>query len=137
MVGDGLMSIFGAPLPLSDPEQSAVRAAMEMIELVTQFNLERRAAKKREIRIGVGIASGRMVAGYTGTNERATYTCVGDTVNLAARLESHTKTASRSILIDQATRDGLGDRIAVEALGPVALKGKAAAVEVFAVGAPK
>ena len=137
MVGDGLMSIFGAPLPLPDPAQSAVRAAMEMIELVAQFNLERRAAKKPEIRIGVGIASGKMVAGYTGTNERATYTCVGDTVNLAARLESHTKTAGRAILIDQATRDGLGDRIAVEALGPVALKGKAAAVEVFAVGAPK
>jgi adenylate cyclase len=133
MVGDGLMSIFGAPLPLSDPAESAVRAAMEMIELVAQFNLERRAAKKREIRIGVGIASGKMVAGYTGTNERATYTCVGDTVNLAARLESHTKTAGRSILMDPATRDGLGDRIAVESLGPVALKGKAAPVEVFAV----
>lgn len=133
MVGDGLMSIFGAPLPLADPAESAVRAAMEMIELVAQFNLERRAARKPEIRIGVGIASGRMVAGYTGTNERATYTCVGDTVNLAARLESHTKAAGRSILIDPATRAGLGDRIAVESLGPVALKGKAAAVEVFAV----
>ncbi len=137
MVGDGLMSIFGAPIPLPDPPHSAVRAAMEMIELVAQFNLERRAAKKPEIRIGVGIASGKMVAGYTGTNERATYTCVGDTVNLAARLESHTKAAGRSILIDPATRAGLGDRIAVESLGPVALKGKAAPVEVFAVGETK
>ncbi len=137
MVGDGLMSIFGAPLPLPDPPQSAVRAAMEMIELVEQFNLERRAAKKPEIRIGVGIASGRMVAGYTGTNERATYTCVGDTVNLAARLESHTKAVGRSILMDRATRDGLGERIDVESLGPVALKGKAAPVEVFAVSDPK
>jgi adenylate cyclase len=137
MVGDGLMSIFGAPLPLPDPQQSAVRAAMEMIELVAQFNLERRSAKKPEIRIGVGIASGKMVAGYTGTNERATYTCVGDTVNLAARLESHTKAAGRSILIDPATRAGLDDRIAVESLGPVALKGKAAPVEVFAVGERK
>ena len=133
MVGDGLMSIFGAPLPLSDPAQSAVRAATEMIELVSQFNLERRAAKKPEIRIGVGIASGRMVAGYTGTNERATYTCVGDTVNLAARLESHTKVAGRPILIDRATRDGLGDGIPVESLGSAALKGKAAPVELFAV----
>jgi class 3 adenylate cyclase len=137
MVGDGLMSIFGAPLPLSDPAESAVRAAMEMIELVAQFNLERRAAKKPEIRIGVGIATGKMVAGYTGTNERATYTCVGDTVNLAARLESHTKAAGRPILIDRATRDGLGDRIAVESLGSAALKGKAAPVEVFAVGEAK
>ena len=133
MVGDGLMSIFGAPLPLPDPCESAVRAALEMIEMVEQFNLERLAAKKPAIRIGVGIASGKMVAGYTGTNERATYTCVGDTVNLAARLESHTKVAKRSILIDLATREGLGERIPVEALGPVALKGKALPVEVFAV----
>jgi adenylate cyclase len=74
-----------------------------------------------------------MVAGYTGTNERATYTCVGDTVNLAARLETHTKVAQRTILIDQATRSALGERFTVEPLGPVPFKGKAATVEVFAV----
>lgn len=133
MVGDGLMSIFGAPLPLADPCESAVRAALEMIELVEQLNVERSGAKKPPIRIGIGIASGEMIAGYTGTHERATYTCVGDTVNLAARLESHTKVAGHPILIDGATLEGLGDRIPTEPLGPVALKGKAAAVEVFAV----
>ncbi len=74
-----------------------------------------------------------MVAGYTGTNERATYTCIGDTVNLAARLEEHTKVAQRTILIDEATRSALSERIAVEPLGSVAFRGKAAAVEVFAV----
>ena len=137
MVGDGLMSIFGAPLPLADHEESAVRAALEMIEMVDLLNVERLAAKKPPIRIGIGIASGEMVAGYTGTHERATYTCVGDTVNLAARLESHTKVAGRAILIDAATRDGVGERIAVEALGPVPLKGKAAPVEIYAVGAGK
>jgi adenylate cyclase len=133
MVGDGLMSIFGAPLPLAGHAESAVRSALEMIELVESLNLERASAGKPAIRIGVGIASGEMVAGYTGTHERATYTCVGDTVNLAARLESHTKVAGHAILIDSATREGMGDRIAVQALGPVALKGKAAPVEVFAV----
>jgi adenylate cyclase len=134
MVGDGLMSIFGAPLPLPDHCEAAVRAGLEMIEMVELFNVERLAAKKPTIRIGVGIASGEMVAGYTGTNERATYTCVGDTVNLAARLESHTKVAGRAILIDSATRAGVGDRIPVEPLGPVPLKGKAVPVDVFAVG---
>jgi len=74
-----------------------------------------------------------MVAGYTGTQHRATYTCVGDTVNLAARLEAHTKVAQRSILIDEATRGGIGERIAVDSLGPVPFKGKAAPVEVYAV----
>ena len=73
-----------------------------------------------------------MVAGYAGTNERATYTCIGDTVNLAARLEAHTKVAQRAILIDGATRAALR-RVAVEALGTVPIRGKTAAVEVYAV----
>ena len=133
MMGDGLMSVFGAPMPLSDHAESAVRAALEMVELIDLFNLERRAATKPPIKIGIGIASGEMVAGYTGTNERATYTCIGDTVNLAARLETHTKVAQRTILIDQATRSALSDRVTVEPLGPVPFKGKAAAVDVFSV----
>src|SRR4029077_14339709 len=123
MMGDGLMSVFGAPMPLPDHEESAVRTAQEMIELIDLFNREREAAGKPPIRIGIGIASGEMVAGYTGTNQRATYTCVGDTVNLAARLEQHTKVAQRVILIDEATRSSLSDRIAVEPLGPVPFKG--------------
>ena len=133
MMGDGLMSVFGAPVPLVDHGESAVRAAQEMVELVDLFNVERTAAGKAPIRIGIGIASGEMVAGYTGTNKRATYTCIGDTVNLAARLETHTKVAQRVILIDEATRSSLSERIAVEPLGPVPLKGKAVAVEIFAV----
>jgi adenylate cyclase len=133
MMGDGLMSVFGAPMPLSDHSESAVRAAQEMVELIDLFNLERLAAGKPAIKIGIGIASGEMVAGYTGTNERATYTCIGDTVNLAARLETHTKVAQRTILIDEATRSALSERVTVEALGPVPFKGKAAAVDVFSV----
>ena len=133
MMGDGLMSVFGAPVPVTEHEESAVHAAQEMVELIGLFNVEREAAGKPPIRIGIGIASGEMVAGYTGTNKRATYTCIGDTVNLAARLETHTKLAQRTILIDQATRSALSERIAVEPLGAVPFKGKSSAVEVFAV----
>src|SRR3989441_1456969 len=108
IAGDGLMAIFGAPLPLPNHCEAAVRAALEMIEMVGLFNVERAAAAKPQIRIGIGIATGEMVAGYTGTNKRATYTCIGDTVNIASRLETHTKTAAVPILIDGATRAGLG-----------------------------
>ena len=134
MIGDGLMAIFGAPLPLPDHGASAVRAALEMIEMIELFNLERAAANKPQIKIGIGIATGGMVAGYTGTQARATYTCIGDTVNLAARLEAHTKVARCSILIDSATRSDLGEDIEVELLGSVQFNGKAAPVEVFSVG---
>jgi adenylate cyclase len=133
MMGDGLMSVFGAPVPLPDHCESAVRAAQEMVEMIGLFNLERDKAGKPPITIGIGIASGEMVAGYTGTNKRATYTCIGDTVNIAARLETHTKVVRRPILIDQTTRSALTEHITVEALGPVPFKGKAAAVDVFSV----
>jgi len=133
MIGDGLMAIFGAPLPLPDHCDGAVRAALEMMEMIELFNAEREAEGKARISIGIGIATGEMVAGYTGTQSRATYTCIGDTVNLAARLEVHTKAAQRAILIDEATRTALGERVVVEALGAVPFKGKAAAVGVFAV----
>jgi class 3 adenylate cyclase len=121
------------PLPLPDHCASAVRTALEMIETMELFNLERTAADKPQIRIGIGIASGEMVAGYAGTNERATYTCIGDTVNLASRLEAHTKVAGRTILIDGATRAALSDRVQVELLGPVAIRGNAEPVDVFSV----
>ncbi|MBK6863303.1 MAG: response regulator [Ideonella sp.] len=134
MIGDGLMAIFGAPLQLDDPCGAAVRAAQEMIDMIGLYNAERAAEGKAAIAIGIGIATGEMVAGYTGTQTRATYTCIGDTVNLAARLEAHTKVALRAILIDDATRAALGEAAAVEALGAVPFRGKAALVEVFAVG---
>jgi adenylate cyclase len=133
IIGDGLMAIFGAPLPREDHRQAAVLAARQMIELIRLFNEEQAARDKVQIRIGVGIASGEVVAGYTGTNHRATYTCVGDTVNVAARLESHTKVLNRPILIDENTRLGLDDGIAVEAQGELSVKGKTQPVKVYAV----
>ncbi len=133
MVGDGLMAIFGAPLPLADAGGAAVQAALEMIELIELFNREPDRAGKAPLAIGIGIASGSVIAGYTGTQERATYTCVGDAVNVAARLEAHTKAVGRPILTDAATRQTLGDRCRVDALGPATLKGKAEPVEVYSV----
>jgi class 3 adenylate cyclase len=133
MVGDGLMAIFGAPLPSEDHRRRAVLAARQMVELIRLFNQDQAAQDKLQIEIGIGIASGPVVAGYTGTLHRATYTCVGDTVNVAARLESHTKVVDRPILIDDHTRRGLDDVIAVEAQGELLMKGKTKAVKVYAV----
>jgi adenylate cyclase len=110
-----------------------VAAAFDMIEMIDLLNADRVAAAKAPIRIGIGIATGEMVAGYTGTQQRATYTCIGDTVNLAARLEAHTKDAQRAILIDVATREALDEAVAVEFVGAVQFRGKAEPAEVFAV----
>jgi class 3 adenylate cyclase len=133
MLGDGLMAIFGAPLPRPDHRHRAVRAALEMLDLVDLFDREQAARGGAEIQIGIGIASGPVVAGLTGTDRRLTYTCVGDTVNLAAHLEAHTKEVGQPILIDESTRSGLGEGIRVEPRGPVVFKTRRQAVEVYAV----
>lgn len=132
MIGDGLMSIFGAPVERPDHRARAVRAALQMADLIDLFNVEQTAAHRQTIRIGIGIASGQMIAGYTGTMHRATYTCVGDTVNLAARLESQTKVLGEMILLDEQTRSGLDESIAVTEKGEIEIKGKTHPVRVFA-----
>jgi len=133
IIADGLVALFGAPLPLDDCAGSAVAAALEMVELIEEFNHERKAVDKAAIRIGIGVATGDVVAGYTGTQQRATYTCIGDTMNLAARLEAHTKVAGCGILIDGTTQRALGGSVPMQSLGEVRFKGKAAAVEIFSV----
>ncbi|MDO9070283.1 MAG: adenylate/guanylate cyclase domain-containing protein, partial [Deltaproteobacteria bacterium] len=81
MAGDGLMSIFGAPLAREDHRQRSVRAALQMIERIDLFNQEQARLNRTSIAIGIGIASGSVIAGFVGTQRRATYTCIGDTVN--------------------------------------------------------
>ena len=133
MQGDGLMAIFGAPAQDDQHCEKAVNAALEMIELLKVFNEQRVTQGKTEVRIGIGIATGKVIAGYTGTQHRATYTCVGDTVNLAARIESHTKVVGKPILIDQYTHKGISAGIQVEDLGEVIFKGKQQAIRIFSV----
>jgi adenylate cyclase len=135
MVGDGLMAIFGAPVSQPDHCEQAVRAALEMIEMIDLFNYDRSAQGKAQIRIGIGIASGQVIAGFTGTFRRATYTCVGETVNRAARLESHTKVVGQPILIDEITRQVLPPAIQVEDQGFAQLKGVTQEVHIYSVSA--
>jgi adenylate cyclase len=135
MLGDGLMAIFGAPLPRPDHRERAVRAALEMLELMSGFNEDQARRGGMDIQIGIGIASGPLVAGFTGTQQRMTYTGVGDTVNLAAHLEAHTKVLGRPILIDENTRAGLGESIRVESHGPAQFKTRSQPTVVYSVPA--
>ncbi len=131
--GDGLMAVFGTPVFHENHREQSVRAALEMLDLLDGFNQQQAALGKVQIQIGIGIAAGKMIAGYTGTQHRATFTCVGDTVNLASRIEDHTRIVECPILIDRNTREGLPDNIAVDALGPALFKGKQQPIDIFAV----
>ncbi len=133
MIGDGLMALFGAPQPLDNPAKQAVDAAREMHAMIDGLNLDRRAAAEPDLRMGIGIATGEVVAGYAGTQSRACYTCIGMTVNLAARLESHTKVVGRDILIDAETSAELTGAVTPTLVATVAFKGFSAPLDVFSV----
>jgi adenylate cyclase len=137
MVGDGLMAIFGAPIPHKDPAERAVRAALKMLARIELFNEAQIAHGRVPIQIGIGIASGQVIAGYLGTQERATYTCVGDPVNLAARLEEHTKYVPYPILICPATQQALTTEFPLHHLGIQQFRGKIEPITVYAVTAPQ
>jgi len=132
IIGDGLMALFGAPRPLPDAGLRAARCASEMLDMIDLLNVDRGAAGSPALSIGVGIATGQVIASYTGTQRRATYTCISHTVNVATRLETHIRAAARDVLMDLATRRALPDAIGVQPLGQVLLKGKLEPVEVFA-----
>jgi class 3 adenylate cyclase len=137
-IGDAIVVIFGAPLVQPDIERRAVRAALAMQARLAVLNARRIARGDFPIETGIGICAGEVVAGQIGSPERLLYTVIGDTVNVAARLEALTKDyPEHSILVNlavaRAVRDEPGLRI--ESLGPVRLKGRAEPVDVSALHA--
>jgi len=133
ILGDGLMALFGTINRNSDHREQAVLTAIDMMKALKNLNQKRAAEGKTEIKIGIGIASGKVMVGYVGTQHRATYTCVGDTVNLAARIESHTREANRSIITDSSILKYLPGSITVDPLGKITPKGKTLPVEIYSV----
>jgi class 3 adenylate cyclase len=133
MQGDGLMSYFGAPVFHPDHAQRAVSCALEIRRKLAEFNQQQAEKNALQIEVGIGIATGQVVAGFAGTQTRATYICVGDTVNLSSRLESHTKAVKKPIVIDENTRNGLASSFELEPLGEELFKGKTVPVQVYSV----
>ena len=134
IIGDGLMALFGATIQNNGHQQDAVLAAMDMMDTLRVFNEKQAESGKIQIKIGIGIASGTVIAGYAGTHHRATYTCVGDTVNLAARMEAHTKEVGKPILFDAETRASLPESMQIDSLGEVIFRGKTIPVQIYSIG---
>lgn len=133
-IGDEIEAVFGAPEPDPVHPDNAVAAALEMNHALERFNTLRREQGKTEIRHGIGIHSGQVLAGNVGSDRRKTYAMLGDTVNLAARLQVLNKTLGTRILISRATCDRLEKKgIRLRPMGRQALRGKTEHVEVFAV----
>ncbi len=127
-LGDGLLALFGAPLDDPGEAANAVAAAREMLRAVGTSN----AGSDWPIRIGIGIHIGDAVAGTVGSPRRKEYTVIGDTVNLASRLESLNKEVGSELLVSDAVREAAGDAMGDGALlGPVMLRGYAEPVTVW------
>ena len=124
IMGDGLMALFGVTGENNSHQQDAVLAALDMMSTLKMFNEKQAATGKMQIKIGIGIASGVVIAGYAGTLHRATYTCIGDTVNLAARMEAYTKEVGKPILFDAETHVSLSESMQVDSVGEVIFRGK-------------
>ena len=102
-VGDAIMALWGVPHAGVDDAQNAVRAALEMRKALKVFNQKRLSRNQKEIRIGIGIHTGEVVAGNMGSDQRLEYTVIGDNVNQAARIESANKDLHSDILISETT----------------------------------
>lgn len=129
-IGDGLMALFGAPLSHADDPARAVRTGLQMVEAVEGMNRDRRSRGEPPLRIGVGIHSGRAVAGNMGSLSRLNYTVLGDTVNLASRIEGLTKRYGAGVVVSAATRDRAPE-FTYREIGRVQVKGRDEAVTIF------
>jgi len=128
-IGDGVMSVFGLPFPVKNDAESAINAGIEIIKLVNEFTAKLSANKK--FRPKIGINSGKLIAGNIGSSRRLEYTVLGDTVNVAARLEGIAK--PNQILIGEATRERVKNIFKTAEVGNIFLKGKNESLRVFEV----
>ncbi|MDA8243014.1 MAG: adenylate/guanylate cyclase domain-containing protein [Elusimicrobia bacterium] len=134
-IGDAVMAVYTPRLGSSDYAADAVRSSLAMRRALAEFNASGKAPG--EIHFGIGIHSGKVVAGNIGTFSRLEYTFIGDTVNSASRLQAKTKDYSTDIVVSAAAMEkakgSIGAAAAFQPLGKVALKGKAEMIELYKV----
>ena len=130
-IGDEIEAVFGAPLDNPHHADAAVAAARAMCERLAVWNAAQRVAGRKELRHGIGIHTGGVIAGNIGSGERLSYALVGDTVNVASRIQSLNKTFGTTVLVSAATHALLVSTKGLEAQPAAQVKGIAAAVSVF------
>jgi adenylate cyclase len=128
-VGDEIVALFGAPVPLASAEVKAVECALGMMAALADFNHARTARGDEEIRIGVGINTGTVVTGAIGSERALQYTAIGDAVNVASRLCSVAQAGE--ILVSESTYERVRSMVHATALAPVKVKGKAEPLRVW------
>lgn len=132
-IGDAQMAFWNAPLDDKEHALNSVRAALEMLEDLDDFNREISKENIPAFGMGLGINTGEVVVGNMGSTQRFDYTCLGDAVNLAARLEGQSKTYDVRIILGHRTAELVTDYYPVVELDTIAVKGKTIGVKVYTI----
>ncbi len=128
-VGDEIIGLFGAPIPLEDAPFKAVECAKAMRDALAEFNRTREAENQAPIRIGIGINTGKVITGAIGSTRALQYTAIGDAMNVASRLVG--VALPDEIILSEETFRQVSSRVEAEAMPPVKVKGKADEQKIF------
>jgi adenylate cyclase len=138
-LGDGFMALFGIGVESPSEEEqkqnarSAVQAGLAMISRLEEMNAELKGEGIPDLGIGIGLHFGTAIVGSLGSQDRLEYTAIGDTVNVASRVEGLTKHLGVPLLVTRQVRNFLGDDFAVQAMEPQEVKGQPKPLEIFAI----
>ncbi len=132
-MGDALLAIFGAPIETEDHAQNAVNASIEMLDKISSLQDQWLKEGKPNIEIGIGINTGIAFVGNIGSEDRLEYTAIGDTVNIASRLESFNKVYKTKLLISSSTYDKVNDTLEIREINSVLVKGRSEKLNIYEV----
>ena len=132
-IGDAIMVTFGTPDPSDDDAERSVRAGLAMSTALAELNVDRERRSLAKIRHGIGIHFGPVIAGNIGTEDRLEYTVIGDTVNVASRIQDTCKSVGETLLISDAVKKHLPADILLQSLPEQRVKGRQAPVQIYAV----
>lgn len=130
-MGDCIMAFWNAPLEVDEQRIKAVQTSHDMLNHLEKLNVELKAEGQLPINIGIGLNTGEVVVGNMGSNQRFDYSCLGDAVNLAARLEGQSKEYGVKIVFGEDTAKEIEDTFVILELDKIAVKGKSEAVKIF------
>ncbi|MHB9118509.1 MAG: CHASE2 domain-containing protein [Burkholderiales bacterium] len=130
-IGDAVMAFWGAPIPDAEQSLHAVKAAVEMQEKIAAMREEVAAAGGPDLHMRIGVHRGECIVGNMGGDNRFDYTAIGDTVNLASRLEGVNKVYNTGILLSETVAEAVAGQLALRQVDTVRVKGKHVGVEIF------
>jgi adenylate cyclase len=132
-MGDAIMALYGAPFDQPDHAARAVRTGLELQECVQTLSAQWIARGGEALRSGVGIHTGDAIVGAMGSSQRLEFTAIGDTVNVASRLEGLTKDFGAPVIISQTTHEEVAGLFQARSLGSVRVRGRELSVDLYAI----